>query len=327
MQDITDLYFMRVVAKLGAPDLFFTEFHRVHEQSRLEKSFIRSIEKNGTGRPIIAQVIGEDPVHLRRTVRDLARLPIAGKDLNLGCPAPKVYRKNVGGGLLRDPARIAEILPAMRGEYEGLFSVKMRYGFEDDRHYDAILAMLRDNGVDLVTVHARTVTQMYRGTPDYGSITRAVKALPCPVIANGDLSSAAKAKAIVDQTGACGAMSGRPAGRNPWIFRQCREYFSGAKPLEPTLGDVRSYVSELWTITDEPRLSDHQHVCRMKKLLNFVGLGVDPEGCFLRQMRLCESGTELFATCERFMCEGGRSSHPFAPDAHANLVARPNQEA
>ena len=97
MQDVTDLAFMRVIAHYGAPDYFFTEFFRVHAQSRLEKHIVRSLAENTTGRPVFAQLIGEDIHHLNRTIADLLTLPVAGIDLNLGCPAPKVYKKNVGG--------------------------------------------------------------------------------------------------------------------------------------------------------------------------------------------------------------------------------------
>ena len=106
MQDVTDLAFMRVIAAYGAPDYFFTEFFRVHAQSRPERHILRSLDENDTGRPVFAQLIGEDIPHMVRTAQELARHPIAGIDVNLGCPAPKVYKKNVGGGLLRDPERI-----------------------------------------------------------------------------------------------------------------------------------------------------------------------------------------------------------------------------
>src|SRR5581483_10932909 len=129
MQDVTDLAFMRVIAHYGAPDFFFTEFFRVHSQSRPEKHILRSIDENTTGRPVFAQLIGEDLGHLTRTVEELLRHPIAGIDLNLGCPAPKVYKKNVGGGLLREPERVGEILALLRATVPGLFTVKMRIGF------------------------------------------------------------------------------------------------------------------------------------------------------------------------------------------------------
>src|SRR5476649_1430688 len=145
MQDVTDLAFMGVISHYGAPDYFFTEFFRVHAQSRPEKHILRSIDENATGRSVFAQLIGEDLGHLSRTATELLRHPVAGIDLNLGCPAPKVYKKNVGGGLLREPERIGEILATLRAAVPGLFTVKMRIGFDDAAHFDRI--------VDLVNEH------------------------------------------------------------------------------------------------------------------------------------------------------------------------------
>ena len=84
MQDVTDLAFMRVMAHYGAPDYFFTEFLRVHAQSRPEAHILRSIDENDTDRPVFAQLIGENVTYLARTIEVLLRHPIAGIDLNLG---------------------------------------------------------------------------------------------------------------------------------------------------------------------------------------------------------------------------------------------------
>ena len=326
MQDVTVHSFMHLVAQCGAPDYFFTEFYRVHVTSRIEDEVRRCICDNHTGRPIIAQIIGEDIPSMRRAAQELSKLPIAGIDLNLGCPAPKVFRKNVGGGLLRDPEHVNELLAALRDEITGLFSVKMRYGFEDDRNFERILEMVDHHNIDLLSLHARTVKQLYRGAPDYSYITKAVRALHCPVLANGDISSCDKAVQVMAETGAHGVMIGRPAVRNPWIFRQCREKFSGQKVFASTLHDVRNYVDELWIATDEPNLPDDHHIPRMKKLLNFIGLGVDPDGGFLRGMRTALTHAELFDVCDSFMVRNGKAEILFAPDAHPNLIARPNHE-
>jgi tRNA-dihydrouridine synthase len=326
MQDITMHSYLHIVAQCGAPDYFFTEYYRVHEFSRIDDEVEKSLRDNHTGRPIIAQIIGEDLVHMRRAAIELAALPIAGIDLNLGCPAPKVFKKNVGGGLLRDPDRIDALLGTLREAVTGHFSVKMRYGFEDDRNFDTILGLLIKHKVDLVSLHARTVRQLYRGKPDYSYITKAVKALPCPVLANGDISSCDKAVQVLEETHAWGVMIGRPAVRNPWIFRQCRERFAGNVVFEPRLRDVRDYVDKLLTCTDGEGLPEKHHVSRMKKLLNFIGLGVDPKGEFLNSMRVTQTRAELLKVCDAFMIDNGRSEQAFSADAHANLVARPNHE-
>ena len=325
MQDVTDLAFMRVVAHYGAPDYFFTEFFRVHAQSRPEKHILRSIDENATGRPVFAQLIGEDTGHLVRTVAELLRHNVAGIDLNLGCPAPKVYKKNVGGGLLRDPGRVGEILAALRAAVPGLFTVKMRIGFDDTSHFDRLLALVAEHRVDLLTVHGRTVKEMYRGGVHYDFIARAAARVPCPVLANGNILSSGRAVAVLAQTGAAGVMIGRHAIRNPWIFRQCRERFSGLVPQHVTLGDVREYVARLYRETRDPACPESAHVNKMKKYLNFVGQSVDPQGAFLHDMRRVGTEAELFAVCDRhLLAEPGRE---FPPEPHPGVVARPNCES
>ncbi len=324
MQDVTDLAFMRVVASYGAPDLFFTEFFRVHAQSRPERHILRSIDENDTGRPVFAQLIGEDIPHMVRTVEALLRHPVAGIDLNLGCPAPKVYKKNVGGGLLRDPDRIDLLIGALRQAVPGLLTVKMRIGFEDDAHFERILGIVVRHQVDLLTVHGRTVREMYRSEVHYDKIAQAAARVPCPLLANGNVTSAARAAEIVRDTGAAGVMIGRHAIRNPWIFRQCRERFAGREPLRVSLGDVRGYVERLYHATRQEGIPERAHVNKMKKYLNFVGQGVDPRGDFLRDMRRAESESELFGICDRHLLSDAGAA--FAPEPYPGVIARPNCE-
>jgi tRNA-dihydrouridine synthase B len=323
MQDVTDLAFMRVIASYGAPDYFFTEFFRVHAQSRLERHILRSIDENDTGRPVFAQMIGEDIPHMVRTAQELAKHPVAGIDLNLGCPAPKVYKKNVGGGLLRDPERIRAILSALREAIPGLLTVKMRIGFEDSAHFDRILDIVNENRVDLLTVHGRTVREMYRSEVHYDRIAHAAGRALSPVLANGNVTSAARAAEIVRDTGSAGVMIGRHAIRNPWIFRQCRERFSGKPLARIPLQEVREYVDRLYRATRQAEVPERAHVNKMKKYLNFVGQGVDPRGAFLHDMRRAESERDLFDICDRHLLA---AEGDFAPEPHPGVIARPNCE-
>ncbi len=324
MQDVTDLPFMRLIAHYGAPDYFFTEFLRVHPQSRPEKHILRSIDENATGRPVFAQLIGEDLHHLARTVTELLQHPVAGIDLNLGCPAPKVYKKNVGGGLLREPAKVGEILGRLRAAVPGLLTVKMRIGFDDTSHYDRLLDLMNEHRVDLLSVHGRTVKEMYRSEVHYDFIARAVQRVRCPVLANGNITSAPRAGAVLAQTKAAGVMIGRHAIRNPWIFRQCREAFAGQPVFRITLADVREYVERLYRETLTPEIAEILHVNKMKKYLNFVGQGVDPEGAFLHAMRRAETEAELFAICDRHLL--AEPERAFAPEPFPGVIARPNCE-
>ena len=324
MQDVTDLAFMALIAKHGAPDYFVTEFFRVHASSRLEKHILRSIVENETGRPVFAQLIGEDIPNLTRTVAELLRHPVAGIDLNLGCPAPKVYKKNVGGGLLRDPARVDSILAALREACPGRFTVKMRIGFEDTRNFAAILDSVARHRADLLVVHGRTVKEMYRSAVRYPEIARAVRSVPCPVMANGNVTSASAAVRILAETGAAGLMVGRHAIRNPWIFRQIREKLAGQPVFSPTLGDVHDYITRLFAATGHEGIPELAHVNKMKKYLNFVGQSVDGEGAFLHAMRRTASEAELFAVCDEHLLR--RADTPFSDEPYPGVVARPNCE-
>lgn len=333
MQDVTDLAFMGVIAHYGAPDYFFTEFFRVHGQSRPEKHILRSIDENATGRPIFAQLIGEDLTHLARTAEELQRHPIAGIDLNLGCPAPKVYKKNVGGGLLRDLPKVDEILGMLRASTPGLFTVKMRIGFDDTTPFEGLLDLVNAHQVDLLSVHGRTVKEMYRSDVHYDFIARAAERVQCPVLANGNITSANRAVAVLRQTRAAGVMIGRHAIRNPWIFRQCREAFAPAladsppaivPTFQPTLGDVREYVERLYRATQTPGLAERLHVNKMKKYLNFVGQSVDAAGAFLHDMRRAETEHQLFDTCDRHLL--AEASRLFALEPFPGVIARPNCE-
>src|SRR5690606_26448587 len=153
----------------------------------------------------------------------------------MGCPAPKIYKKNVGGGLLRDPAKIDLLLGALRDAVPGLFTVKMRIGFDSTEHYDPILELINKHSVDLLSVHGRTVKEGYRSEVHYDFIGQAARAVRCPVLANANITSATKAAAVTSESGVAGVMVGRHAIRNPWVFRQTRELFSGGTVTPITL--------------------------------------------------------------------------------------------
>src|SRR2546421_6931307 len=234
MQDVTDLAFWKLTADYGGADLYFTEYFRVHSTSNLERWILRSITENPTGRPVIAQMIGNDIPSLARTARELQQYPVVALDLNLGCPAPVVYRKCAGGGLLREPARVDAILGALRDAVTTRFTVKTRLGFDSPEVFSELLAIFAKHSLDLLTVHGRTVKEMYGPQVHYDYITRAVAEVPYPVLANGNVYSAQTATEILDRTHARGLMIGRGAIRNPWLFHQIRQHLRGEAIFIPT---------------------------------------------------------------------------------------------
>jgi tRNA-dihydrouridine synthase len=324
MQDVTDLPFWKLMTAYGGADVYFTEYFRVHSTSNLEKYILKSVTENPTGRPVVAQMIGNDIPSLVRTARELQQYSIAAVDLNLGCPAPVVYRKCAGGGLLREPERVDSILGALRDAVKIKFTVKTRIGFDSPRIFDEFLPIFAKHSLDLLTVHGRTVYEMYRSEVHYDYIARAVAAMPCPVLANGNVHSAQKAEDILKLTGAHGLMIGRGAIRNPWLFHQIRQLpvAWASRPCGPnsrwpeleTDGrdaratifvprgcDVLAYIRALYDAVCSPDVTESAQVQKMKKYMNYVGVGVDPEGQFLHQIRRVATRAEFFRVCEEFL--------------------------
>jgi tRNA-dihydrouridine synthase len=139
-----------------------------------------------------------------------------------------------------------------------------------------------------------------------------VEAVPCPVLANGNIYSAAKAAEVLALTGARGLMIGRGVIRNPWLFRQIRELRSGEPIFCPSGRDVLEYVQALYEAVSTPGVKESAQINNMKKYMNFIGLGVEPTGEFLHQIRRTTSRAEFFALCRHFLDhEDPMSLEPF----------------
>lgn len=299
MQDVTDARFWHLMHRYGGADVYWTEYFRVHSVSRLDDWIVEAIEQNATGRPVVAQLIGNDIPALVRTAKALERYPVAAIDLNLGCPAPIVYRKCAGGGLLREPQRIDAILGALRDAVSIKLTVKTRGGFADVRELDGLLPIFAKHALDALTVHARTVTQGYRLPVHYDIIRRAAEAMPCPVIANGHVHSAAQAEELLARTKARGVMIGRGVIRSPWLFEQIRQQLRGDAVTHPTGREVLDYIHALWESRTIVHTAEARQCKRMKKVLNYLGEGVP--GDFLRRIQRSETRAEFFGICSEFL--------------------------
>jgi nifR3 family TIM-barrel protein len=320
MQDVTDVAFWRVIAPYGGADVYWTEYFRVHGDSRPEKWILDSIVQNPTGRPVVAQMIGHDIPSLARTARQLQRHPVAAIDFNLGCPAPVVCRKSAGGALLREQNRIDSILGALRDAVTIPFTVKTRIGFDSPAGFDELLALFSKHAIDLLTVHGRTVAQMYRPGVRYDLIAQAARSLRCPVLANGNIYSAEQALAVLAGTGARGLMIGRGAIRNPWLFGQIRQRHRGQRAALPTGRQVLAYIRCLWEAQATPEAKESAQVQRLKKFMNFIGEGIPPAERFLHEIRRVATRHDFFRVCEEYLdherplsLEPGEVELPTAP--------------
>src|ERR1700753_1011503 len=171
---------------------------------------------------------------------------MAGIDINFGCPAPIVCKKDAGGGLLRHPEKIDAILREVREAVHLRFTIKTRVGFDSHEEFPALLDISRRHPTAPPPVPARPVREMNKPLLHDDAIARAARLMPCPVFANGNVRDLASARALVASTGASGVMIGRGAIRNPWVFTQIREaWTSGIVSTRPTLADLREYIAVL----------------------------------------------------------------------------------
>ncbi len=314
MQDVTNLWFMKVISHYGSPDYFFTEYFRVNDTSRLNRGILSAITENETGRPVFAQMIGESIPDLVRTAKELCKYNIAGVDLNMGCPAPRIYRKNVGGGLLREPEKVERILAELRAAVNDKpLTVKMRVGFENTDNFYQILDIIARHNIDLLSLHGRTVKDMYHGEVKYDLIAEAVRRLDCPVLANGNINSATTALKVLSQTGAAGVMVGRWAIGNPWLFNQIRQALAGEEITPVPLVEVRNYIDRLWQTPTASTMPERARIGYLKMFLNYIALSVDTEGEFLRLMRRMQTEVELFNLCDRILLSDVTKTLALAP--------------
>jgi tRNA-dihydrouridine synthase len=178
----------------------------------------------------------------------------------------------------------------------------------------------------LLTVHGRTVAEMYRTEVHYDFIRKAVEAMPCPVLANGNVYSPQRADDVLKWTGAAGLMIGRGCIRNPWLFEQIRDHLAGRPVRLPTGHEVFAYIEELWTATEPPNSKERLQVETMKRYLNFIGQGVgttaDQAARFLFSIRRATSRDEFFRICREFVDHD--EPMPLVP--HPSVTAARNEE-
>jgi tRNA-dihydrouridine synthase len=197
---------------------------------------------------------------------------------------------------LREPQKIDAILGALRDAVTIPFTVKTRLGFESPEEFDALLKLFAKHPIDVLTVHARTVKQMYKPGVRYDLIALAARELPCAIFANGNVHSAPQAHTLFQETGVRGLMIGRGAIRNPWLFGQIRAQFRGEKIKLPTGRDVLAYIRELWENEITPGVKESSQVMRMKKFMNFIADGVGEK--FLHAIRRVTTTADFFRVCE-----------------------------
>ncbi|MFC0178640.1 tRNA dihydrouridine synthase DusB [Thorsellia kenyensis] len=165
-------------------------------------------------------------------------------DINMGCPAKKVNKKLAGSALLQYPRLVENILSSVVKAVDIPVTLKIRTGWDPLNKNCVEIAKIAENaGIQAIAVHGRTKTCLFNGNAEYDSIKRVKEAVSIPVIANGDINSAQKAKEVLAFTGADAIMIGRAAQGKPWLFQEILHYLETGEQLAPkTLSDIKPIV-------------------------------------------------------------------------------------
>lgn len=222
MEDVTDPSFRLICREQGA-DMVYTEFVSAEALVRNIPSTLRKLSIDRAERPAAIQIYGREPEPMAEAARMAAEARPDFIDINFGCPVKKVAGKGAGAGLLRDVPKMLEITRAVVKAVDLPVTVKTRLGWDCNSKIIVDLAeQLQDCGIQALTVHGRTRSQMYTGEADWEEIAR-IKDNPrlhIPLIGNGDITTPEKAREAFDRYGVDGILVGRAAIGAPWIFSE-----------------------------------------------------------------------------------------------------------
>ncbi len=220
----TDLPFRSVVKKFGC-DMTFSEMTNVNAIAYNNEKTKRMMQKSALEKPYFVQIAANNTENAKKAVEIINEIDwIDGIDINLGCPVNKARRSGFGGVLLKDENRdkLRDIVKTIVDTSKKPVSAKIRLGYDKSVVEDRA-KLLEDLGIVFLTIHGRTVKQMYRGKADYDEIKKGAQAVKIPVIANGDITDYEKAKFVLEYTGAAGVSIGRGAVGKPWIFLEMKQ--------------------------------------------------------------------------------------------------------
>lgn len=273
MQGVTNGALRSLFIDWVRPDVVFTEFMRVKPGSARKRLSAVDLAEAGSGNadvPLVVQLIGhgrEALVSASQAAQDAGATHI---NLNMGCPFGRMNSALTGGGMLREPRELREVIPALRRAIRGSFSVKLRSGYEDPRQIFQLLPLFESSGVDFLVLHPRTVLQKYAGLADHRITAEVVCTSSLPVIANGDIRDTATGRHVLRETGAAGLMLGRGAISDPLLFQRLRGLAPACPDRQERAAMLSRYLGELLTRYQGLFCGEAQILAKIKEIVGTI---------------------------------------------------------
>ena len=272
MQGLTNRAMRGLFIERFKPDVVFTEFVRVRKgvKHNISANDRLEVTQEDSAVPLVVQLIGNEREALVRAAHTVQELGAVHLNINLGCPFGRMGANSMGGALLRDHDGLAKILADLRPVIAGTFSVKFRAGFDDPGQALSLVKLFEDCGIDYLIIHPRTVAQRYSGQADHRITAEVVKATALPVIANGDIFTAAAGHRVLAQTKAAGLMLGRGAIGDPFLFERLRGNYPAVSSVLERRVELQEYLMEILRRYQEIFCGEQQVLSKMKEVLNQV---------------------------------------------------------
>lgn len=274
MEDVTDIGFRKLCKRFGAA-MVYTEFVAADAIIRSIPSTLSKMKVNDDECPVGIQIYGKNVDSMVEAAKIVETFHPDIIDLNFGCPVKKVAGKGAGAGLLRDIPLMLEITRAVVKAVNTPVTAKTRLGWDKENLVITTLAeQLQDCGVQALTIHGRTRSQMYTGDADW-SLIGEVKRNPrihIPIIGNGDITTPERAKEAFDNYGVDAVMIGRATFGRPWFFKECRDYIDGAVGNDACEKGADMVLAAPLTIDDKIDVLEEQLRINVERIDEYRGI-------------------------------------------------------
>lgn len=305
MEGVTDGPYRLAIARAFPEwDYFSTDFYRVPTVGKVNPNAVlkhygkKALDKKSLVEKTSLQILTSARAQTQQVVESIQMHNFNHLDLNLGCPSKKVNAHKGGAYLLSDIKELTPIIKTIRDNFDGVFTVKIRVGYRNDDLFFDLLSMFQDQGVDAITLHARTRDQLYQGVADWSYIQKAVDFCNVPVIGNGDVWTIHDILKIYDECDPYAVMIGRGALKTPWLattyyeYKDNPDFLSDEFLLEERKRGLDIYFYELEKEYRQEKLNDSLILKRFKSFSRYLFDDFpDHEvvrGRFLRSMELNE---------------------------------------
>ena len=268
MEDVTDIGFRKLCKRFGA-SMVYTEFVSAEALVRSVKSTVQKLTISDEERPVGIQIYGRDVPQMVEAAKIVEEAHPDVIDINFGCPVKKVASKGAGAGMLQNIPLLLDITREVVKAVKVPVTVKTRLGWNTEQLIITTLAeQLQDCGIQALTIHGRTRSQMYTGTADWTLIGE-VKNNPrinIPIIGNGDITTAEQAKQAFDRYGVDAIMVGRASFGRPWVFKEIRDLLDNIDAPELTISDKIDILEEQLRINIE-RIDEYRGILPTRRHL------------------------------------------------------------